>query len=43
MIATKGPLCEYACHEGNYGMPNILRGARFQPEKEAAQKAVRDR
>ena len=22
------PLYEYACHEGNYAMPNILRGAR---------------
>ena len=22
------PLYEYACHEGNYGLPNILRGAR---------------
>ena len=25
---------EYACHEGNYGMTNLLRGARFQ-EREA--------
>jgi hypothetical protein len=23
-----GPLYEYACHEGNYGLPNILKGAR---------------
>ena len=23
-----GPLYEYACHEANYGLPNILRGAR---------------
>ena len=23
-----GPLFEYACHEGNYGLQNILRGAR---------------
>ena len=23
-----GPLYEYACHEGNYGLPNILSGAR---------------
>lgn len=23
-----GPLFEYACHEGNYGLPNILAGAR---------------
>jgi hypothetical protein len=35
LTATKGPLYEYACHEGNYGMPDILRGARFS-EKEAA-------
>ena len=21
-----GPLFEYACHEGNYGLANILRG-----------------
>ena len=42
MTATKGPLYEYACHEGNYGMPDILRGARFA-EKGAAQRAPRDR
>ena len=28
-------LYEYACHEGNYSVPNILRGARVQ-EREAA-------
>lgn len=28
--ATKGPMYEYACHEGNYSMPNILSGARVQ-------------
>ena len=26
--ATKGPVYEYACHEGNYALPGILRGAR---------------
>jgi hypothetical protein len=36
MIATTGPLFEYACHEANYGLVDILRGARFM-EKEAAQ------
>ena len=41
MTATKGPLYEYACHEGNYGMPDTLRGARFA-EKEAAQEAKRE-
>ena len=29
LLATKGPLFEYACHEGNYGLPNILSGARY--------------
>jgi hypothetical protein len=28
---------EYACHEGNYAIPNILSGARAQ-EKAAAEK-----
>ena len=26
--ATKGPVYEYACHEGNYALPGILAGAR---------------
>ena len=28
MIKTEGPLYEYTCHEGNYGIVNSLRGAR---------------
>jgi hypothetical protein len=28
MARTKGPLYEYACHEGNYSMGNMLRAAR---------------
>jgi hypothetical protein len=28
MMKTDGPLLEYACHEGNYGASNILKGAR---------------
>lgn len=28
MFATDGKIHEYACHEGNYGMVNILRGER---------------
>lgn len=28
--ATKGPIYEYACHEGNYAMENMLRGARLE-------------
>jgi hypothetical protein len=31
--ATAGPLYEYGCHEGNYSLPGILRGARVK-EKE---------
>lgn len=33
MRSTEGPIYEYACHEGNYGLPNILAGAR-QEEQE---------
>jgi hypothetical protein len=29
-IATAGPVYEYACHEGNYSMQDILDGARKQ-------------
>ncbi len=29
---TTGPLFEYACHEGNYALPNVLRGARLAEE-----------
>lgn len=32
MTKVAGLLYEYACHEGNYGMVNILRGARVQDE-----------
>lgn len=37
-VADKGPIYEYACHEGNYALPNILAGARRQ-EAEAAKAA----
>ena len=30
MIKVAGQIYEYACHEGNYGLTNILRGARAQ-------------
>jgi hypothetical protein len=33
-----GPIFEYACHEGNYGLANILAGARLA-EKRAAESA----
>ena len=28
MARIDGPIFEYACHEGNYSVPNILKGAR---------------
>jgi hypothetical protein len=31
--AIEGPIYEYACHEGNYSLVNILAGARAQDEK----------
>jgi hypothetical protein len=37
MRPSEGPLVEYACHEGNYGLRNILEVARDE-EKAAAQK-----
>ena len=30
MKTTEGPIFEYACNEGNYGMTNLLTGARAQ-------------
>ncbi|MEX1034240.1 MAG: hypothetical protein WDZ30_12825 [Cellvibrionaceae bacterium] len=36
MVPVDGQLFEYACHEGNYGMINILGGARKE-ERDAAQ------
>ena len=30
MQKTEAPMFEYACHEGNYGMANLLAGARAQ-------------
>jgi hypothetical protein len=30
-----GPVFEYACHEGNYALPNILAGARAKEKEQA--------
>lgn len=40
MKKTTNPLYEYACHEGNYGMFNLLKGARAEDEanRQAAEK-----
>ena len=39
MKKSEFPLFEYACHEGNYGMFNLLAGARA--EDRAAKEAAR--
>ena len=36
MKTTIGPLFEHACHEGNYGLTNILAGARAEEKRAAA-------
>jgi hypothetical protein len=36
MRAAKGPIFEYACHEGNYSLPNALSGARVTEKAPAA-------
>jgi hypothetical protein len=43
MMQTDGPLYEYACHEGNYGMVNILKGARFADKLAAEGGAAKPR
>lgn len=35
MAKVDGLMYEYACHEGNYGMKNILRGERIMEQREA--------
>ncbi len=35
MRHSDGPIFEYACHEGNYGLQNILAGARAAERNEA--------
>jgi hypothetical protein len=35
---TSEPIYEYACHEGNYALGDILRGARLKETEEAARK-----
>ena len=41
LVKTEGPLYEYACHEGNYDLPNILGIAR-DLEKAAAEAAKKE-
>jgi hypothetical protein len=37
MRAAPGPIYEYACHEGNYSLPNALSGARHDEQQGAAE------
>ena len=37
LVRIEGPLYEYACHEGNYALTNILAGARAQEKKRDGQ------
>ena len=36
MTSTDGPMFEFACHEGNYGLTNILSAARAEERHEAS-------
>ena len=40
MTMTEGPTYEYACHEGNYGLRNILWNARFEETEADAEAAA---
>ena len=37
MVATRGPIFEHACHEGNYGLYNTLAAARAEEKKAAGE------
>ena len=41
LTVTTEPTFEYACHEGNYGLANILSGAREDEKRAAEAKAGR--
>ena len=41
MTFNEQPLYEYACHEGNYGLYNILAGARAEEAAAMAAEAAK--
>ena len=43
MIKVAGQIYEYACHEGNYGMANTLRGARVDEQRTAQGESLPER
>ena len=38
MARTEQPMFEYACHEGNYALEGVLKGARYQDKQQQTQK-----
>ncbi|MEP7209749.1 MAG: hypothetical protein ABI740_02835 [Alphaproteobacteria bacterium] len=40
MMRSSEPMYEFACHEGNYGLPNILKGARINERRAEVAKAA---
>ena len=40
LTRTEQPILEFACHEGNYSLPDILAGARAKDRERAAAKAA---
>ncbi len=38
--ATKGPIYEYTCHEGNYSLPSIMKAARLGRQVKPPKKTV---
>jgi len=39
MFALDDLLYEYACHEGNYALSNILQGARYEERMNAQEQS----
>jgi hypothetical protein len=39
--ATDSHIFEYACHEGNYALTDILKGARLREKEQVAAKAAK--
>jgi len=41
MVTAQEPMYEFACHEGNYGLPDILKGQRMIEKRAAAAAAAK--
>jgi hypothetical protein len=39
MTRSPGPIYEYACHEGNYALPNLLNNYRVEERRESQPKS----